>query len=187
MRVFVAIDIDRGIKDNCRKIMGSLEESGADLKIVSPENLHITLKFLGEVREEDLERLKQSIGEVTGEFRPFRMGISGVGYFGSRKFPKVIWVGISEGRETISRLCRSLEERLSWVRKDGRKPSPHLTIARFRNPQGSEWLIKAIDELGDVKLGEFSVKEIKLKKSVLEPKGAIYSDLKSFGLGQKGM
>jgi 2'-5' RNA ligase len=186
MRLFVAVEINDEIRNEAVKLMGSLRDSGADLKTVSPENLHITLKFLGDVREDYVKRISDTLEEFSSGFQPFRMGFSVMGYFGGARFPRVIWVGISEGRDTISSMAKGLNNKLSWVREEDKKPRPHLTLARVRTPMNSEKLVETIQSLRDVKLGELDVKEIRLKSSLLKPGGPVYSDLGTFQLGRQG-
>jgi 2'-5' RNA ligase len=183
--MFVAIDISKDVMEKCREIISSLAGCGADLKIVKPENLHMTLKFLGEVREGDLDSVCETVYRVSGKFGSFRLVLSGLGYFGRGGSPRVIWAGLSEGSDIVSGICAALEKGLSHIRKDGRESSPHLTLARVRSPKGSESIAGTLGQLGDVKLGELEVKEIKLKQSVLKPDGPVYSDFKVFKLGQK--
>jgi len=185
MRMFVAIDMSRDIIDRCMEVVSSLAECGADLRTVRPENLHMTIKFLGEVREEDSVSVCKSIERVSGEFKPFRLSLSGLGQFGKRGSPKVVWAGVSTGSDAVYNISLALEKGMSHIRRDDKEPSPHLTLARVRSPRFSNKLTETIKHLGDVKLGELEVKEIKLKQSFLEPGGPIYSDFRTFELGHK--
>lgn len=180
--MFVAIDLSDQIIEECIKITRSLQETESNLKIVKPENLHITLKFLGEIREDEAVKVSEEISEISSEFNPFTIEFSNVGFFGSIRFPRVIWVGISNGSDSIVKLCNSLENKLSWLSKEGKKTTPHLTLARARNSINSEKLIEAIKNIRDVKLGELDVKVIKLKTSILNPDGPVYSDFRVFEL-----
>ena len=142
MRLFVAIDINNEIRSRCTKIMESLIESGADLKTVKPENLHITLKFLGEVREDYVNDISDTLNIFAREFEPFSLNFSVLGYFGGVRFPRIIWLGISEGRDVISQMATELNKRLSHIRKEDNKPRPHMTLARVRTPVKSQELIE---------------------------------------------
>ena len=187
MRLFIAAEVGEDIRERCAEMMESLKGSGADIRTVSPENLHITLKFLGDVREDDVKKISDTLRELCEGSEPFTTSFSTLGYFGSPRFPRTIWVGISEGREAISGLATELNERLSWVNREERKPRPHLTLARVKSPVNSERLVETIQSLRDVKLGETHVKELKLKRSILRPDGPLYSDLEAFGLGKAGV
>ena len=166
--------------------MESLRESGGDIRTVVPENLHVTLKFLGEVREDHVKKLSSTLEEFARDHEPFTAGFSVLGCFGSPRFPSVVWVGISEGRDIITGMADDLNTRLSWIRKDDRKPRPHLTLARVISPRNSDKLVERVQSLRHVKLGEVAVREIILKKSMLMPDGPVYSDLDRFALGRAG-
>lgn len=182
--MFIAAEVGEDIRNRCAELMETLKGSGADIRTVSPENLHITLKFLGDVREDYVKKISDILRELCEDREPFTAGFSTIGYFGSPRFPRTLWVGISEGREVISGLSRKLNERLSWVNREDRKPRPHLTLARVRSLVNSERLVETIQSIRDVKLGETHVKELKLKSSVLRPEGPLYSDIEAFMLGK---
>jgi len=182
MRLFIAIGIDDSVREGCVKIMGSLKDSGADIRTVRPENLHVTLKFLGEVREDDVKLITNEMDDFSGSFGPFTLGFSTLGFFGNPRFPRVVWIGISEGRENVRRMCEDLGKRLFHIRNEDKKPRPHLTLGRVRSPVNSENLLETIRSMRDVKLGELRVKEIKLMSSILGPGGPAYTDIKAFTL-----
>ena len=182
MRLFIAIDVDSHIRDECVKVMESLMESGADVRTVKPENLHITLKFLGEVCEDDVKTISSELSGFSGNHNPFRLGFSLLGYFGNPRFPRTVWAGISQGRGVVKDMCEDLNKRLSHIRDDDKKPRPHLTLGRVRSPVNSGRLLETIQSLRDVKLGECNVKEIKLKSSVLRPDSPEYIDIGTFRL-----
>ncbi|MCX6814849.1 MAG: RNA 2',3'-cyclic phosphodiesterase [Candidatus Aenigmarchaeota archaeon] len=184
MRLFVAIDLNENVIGKISEIQERLRSGDFDLKCVEPENLHLTLKFLGEVDEKQNEYMGKLISEAAKEFHEFTLSFHGIGYFGERRM-NVIWAGVNEGKEEFVKLAQSLDGDLSFVRKDEHEPSPHLTIARVRSGRNREILAREIRSLGDVKIGEVHVKEIKLKQSVLTPQGPIYSDVKIFPLSSR--
>ena len=184
MRMFVAIGISEEIRESCLKIMELLSKSGSRLKTVAPENIHITLKFLGEVREDDVKKVKDVLMKEASLHMPFRISFSVLGYFGSVRFPKAIWIGISVGRERISDLSIKLNDALSFINRDERKPSPHLTLARVKDITGAESLVETIKENRDVKLSDLDVKEILLMKSDLKPEGPEYSIIGRYPLSK---
>jgi 2'-5' RNA ligase len=183
MRLFVAIDLGEELIDKLVSVQKKIGSRDYDLKLVEPENLHLTLKFLGEVDESRLGQVERLVSESLKGTHPFTLSLQGLGYFGSGSFMKVVWVGVYSGKDEFVRLTRSLESSLSAIRREEREPSPHLTIARVKS--GSQALAHEILSMKDVKLGEVGVKEIKLKQSVLTPQGPIYSDVKTFILAGK--
>lgn len=186
MRLFVAIEISKEVAERITEIEKRLFKGGFDLKFVEPENLHLTLKFLGEVSDEDLKYVESVISYVANEFQAFNVSFQGLGYFGSERNVKVLWIGVKEGKSEFVRIASSLDKKLSKIREEERKEkTPHLTIARVKSGKNRENLLREIYSLNDVKIGEVYVKEIKLKKSELTPKGPVYSDLKAFPLKEK--
>jgi 2'-5' RNA ligase len=85
MRIFIAIDVNKEIREGCKWIIEKLNESGADLKTVKPENLHITLKFLGEVHENLVKEISESLKDFSEKCKSFRIGFSVLGYFGGEE------------------------------------------------------------------------------------------------------
>jgi len=185
MRLFVAIDLSENVIERISSIQEKLRSGDFDLKIVEPENLHLTLKFLGEVDEKQNAHIEKLVSETVKEFHGFTLSFHGIGYFGERQM-RVIWAGVNSGRDEFVKLAKALDRKLSFIRKDEHEPSPHLTIARVRSGRNREILAREVSSLSDVKIGEVHVKEIRLKQSVLTPQGPIYSDVKVFPLKQSG-
>ncbi len=183
MRLFVAIDLNENVIERISSVQEKLRSGDFDLKLVEADNLHLTLKFLGEVDQKQNAHIEKLVSEAVKEFQGFTLSFHGIGYFGSERYMRVIWAGVKEGGEQFVKLAQSLDMKLSFIRKDEHEPSPHLTIARVRSGRNSEILAREISSLRDVKIGEVHVKEIKLKHSLLTPQGPIYSDVKVFPLG----
>jgi 2'-5' RNA ligase len=184
MRMFVSIDLPENIKIKCMDIIEKLNSSGTDIKAVKKENLHITLKFLGEVREDDAENVKKILTEYSANQTSFRLGFSGLGYFG-KPLPRIIWLGFSAGKERIYQMASDLNEKLDFIRKEERSPKPHLTLARVKSSRNSGGLIEIIRGLTSVKIGEVEVNQIKLMGSILTDSGPKYSDLGLYELGKE--
>lgn len=178
VRCFISIDVeDEEILSRILKAQRALEGSGADLKLVEPQNIHVTLKFLGEVGEGKLEEVVEALKAV--EFEPFRIALRGLGAFPSPGRPRVVWIGVAEGAEETSSIYLQLEDKLAKLGfpKEGRGFTPHLTIARVKSGRGREGLLKVLQALKDEEFGRMPVKGVRLKKSVLTPRGPIYSTL----------
>jgi 2'-5' RNA ligase len=184
MRLFVAIDLDENVIGRLSSVQERLRSGDFDLKLVEAENLHLTLKFLGDVQESQLGNVEKLVSEAVNGFHQFTLSFHGIGYFGRGDRMSVIWAGVKEVKEFVS-LAKEIDRKLSFIRKDEHEPSPHLTIARVRSGRNTDRLSHEVDSLRDVKVGEVRVKEIKLKKSVLTPQGPIYSDVKVFQLKEK--
>lgn len=182
MRLFVAIDLDRNAKEKISGIISQMNKGDYDVKWTDPENIHITLKFLGEVRDEQVKDVVKVISDNVKGMKKFTISICEVGYFGRPGYVKVIWLDVKEGRDRVIELCKTMNIQLSHIRREDREPSPHITIGRARSGRNADRLVKVIGELRNVKLCEVEVNEIKLKRSVLDKGGPVYSDLEIFTL-----
>lgn len=178
LRVFVAIDIlEPNVLDQLSKIRDLLLESKADLKPVATENMHITLRFIGETPLHLVNSICNDLGKI--EFEPFKIRIKGVGVFPNIARPRVIWAGVSQGVENLSKLHDIVEKIL---RKHGVPPQrekfiPHITLARVKSGRNISRLVKIIQSIADTDFGEVLVDRIVLKRSILTPSGPIYRDI----------
>lgn len=178
LRVFLAVDFPDGdAKRRVIKVQESLFETDADIKPVEPENLHITLRFLGEIEKDLVERVKVELTKIS--FQPFNVLFEGVGVFPDLKRINVVWIGIVEGNVELLDLYGKINQALArcGLPPERRGFSPHLTIARVRSRKNIEKLSRRVVELRDVKVGGFAVDSFKLKKSTLTPRGPIYNTL----------
>ena len=180
MRLFVAINIPDNIRNEIKNIQKSLDFP--ELKIVEPKNLHITIKFLGEVGES----LKDKIIEVLRgiKFQKFEIGLSNIGVFPNEKYIKVIWIGCqsSELVEFTKRVDMSLSKLGFELEKDY---VPHLTLARVKK-KPDEKLFKELNKIEGKFVGNFIVNDFLLKKSTLTRSGPIYEDIERFELDKSG-
>ena len=182
MRMFVAVDIPDLLKEKIIEIEKQLD-SLADIKFVEKENLHYTLKFLGEVGQNQIEDVIEKIEKISKQFKKFKVHTRGVGYFGSPNFIRVIWIGCEEGSQELIEISKKLELELRYIREDEYNFHPHLTIGRPRNIENKKKFLEKLEEMKNIDLGEFVVDKIILKQSKLSPKGSVYSDSKVFNLG----
>jgi 2'-5' RNA ligase len=182
MRLFVSVDLDRNLADNVVKAQTVLRKSQADVKFVSPQTLHFTLKFLGDVDEKRVPEIEAEIEKALRPVEQFRIAIEGLGYFGSPAHMKVLWVDVKEGKRELTELMKKIGDALSYIRRDEHKPATHLTIGRVRTGLNRDRLLEEINSLKNVKIGEMVVKEVRLKSSVLTRQGPVYKDVKVFAL-----
>ena len=174
-RAFIAVEAEVG--PELRKAITKLKAYGHELKPVPTENVHITLKFLGDVNESIVPQLECAIRTAAAGIMPFPVRLSGVGAFPNANNPKVVWAGM-QGGEWLGTISASLEGECEQIgiAPENRPFSPHLTLARVREgarPDLSDFL----NEYRTTEFNTFMVERISLKKSVLTPNGPIYSDV----------
>jgi 2'-5' RNA ligase len=182
MRLFVAIDLKPEIKEKIAKIIEKLKITNADVKWVEPENLHITLKFLGEVDDNRIAEIREIIKHCLYGKNIFDIEFDGIGFFGSERYLRVIWIGLGKGKEKIIELMDILNKNLNQIRHEKLKSEAHLTIGRIRSGKNKQALLDAIKELSTFTIGKQSVTEIKLKQSQLSRQGPVYKDIEVFKL-----
>ena len=176
-RAFIAIDI--GSFPKLAELNSAINKSGASVKLVEPENIHITLKFLGDTEKALIEEIESILKEAVEGVDPFEIQLRGTGVFPNPNYIKVVWIGIEKG-EKIGKIAQKIDESLSRLRfkKEKRGFSPHLTVARVKSAKNKDKLLQTIKKYKDVEFANISVNSIKLMKSELTPKGPIYTVLK---------
>ncbi|MEM4703178.1 MAG: RNA 2',3'-cyclic phosphodiesterase [Candidatus Pacearchaeota archaeon] len=178
MRCFLAIDLPVEIKKELRKVQEQLRKSSINAKFVEPENLHLTLKFFGEVTDFQVNQIKEALKKI--RFEKFQAKLGSVGFF-SPDFVRVLWVSL-EPCEKFFELHKKIEGFLNIlkIRKEEREFKSHVTLARIKSLNKEEFF-KKIKEI-KVRSLEFPVDSFCLKKSILTEKGPIYENLVRFEL-----
>ncbi|ABM80255.1 RNA 2',3'-cyclic phosphodiesterase [Hyperthermus butylicus] len=181
IRAFIAVDIeDPSIVAKLVQIRDSFVATGAPMKPVEDQNLHITLRFLGNIPLSLVDEIEKIIRDA----KPRRVviRIRGVGAFPSPARPRVVWVGVEEGEgaKELERLYREIERGL---RRLGFKPEreefvPHVTLARLKGSRNIDRVVKLLNELADIEVGEIVLESVRLKQSILTPRGPIYKTLR---------
>jgi 2'-5' RNA ligase len=176
-RGFIAIDIKA--TPQIIAFEKDLGKTGADIKLVEPENSHITVKFLGDTNENHIDVIEQHMKASVGPIKPFTITLKGTGVFPNQNYIKVIWIGIQDDGviETIARAIDSSLAPLGF-KKENRGFSPHLTIARVKTARNKDNLLKVTKNYTDVEFTVQSVHSLLLKKSDLTPAGPIYTNLR---------
>lgn len=184
MRLFVAANLTGAVKEALAKVQHTLRSLSGDVSWVRPENLHITLKFLGEVEGERLEAVKGVIASSVAGCGPVLLSFAGLGAFPNLHTPRVIWAGVTEGFERLSFLQANLEEGFHSIGfpRETRPFTPHLTLGRVRSSRGLQPLLEAVRTWPGNPLGEMVLERVDLMRSQLHPGGSIYTLLESFPL-----
>jgi 2'-5' RNA ligase len=186
MRTFIAIDFDRNIKSRLSDLREELAESGADVRWVKSQDLHLTLKFLGDIDDKQAGVVKDLLEKIARLSSPFPIALKGVGAFPNIDSPKVVWVGITKGLEALKKISLNLENELekAGFSKEGRMFRPHVTLGRVRSGLNRAKLTEAIKNLSRKEEPEliFMVESLTFFKSQLTPSGPIYTIIYSSNL-----
>jgi 2'-5' RNA ligase len=178
IRSFVAVELnDERVLQNIIDVQQTILRTGTDLKLVEAQNIHITLRFLGEIRQERVQEIIEQMKDI--RFSAFRVEFKGLGVFPGPHRPSVVWVGIEKGAKELSQIFETLEHKLRalGVESDRRGFTPHLTIARVRSGRNRDELVHVVSELQEKEFGSINVDSVRLKKSTLTPSGPVYADL----------
>lgn len=182
LRAFLAIDVDEDLKAKMYRIIKEFKQIDANIRYVDLENLHLTLKFFGDIDTEGIDLLSSKISHVVSNFDKFTIKIKGCGAFPNTNRIKVIWLGIDED-ELIKQLHDELDKEFVRLGFDKDKRfSSHLTIGRMKSAKGKNKVKSTIEKFSEVEIGVMEVDRIILKKSTLTPQGPIYEDLEIFEL-----
>ncbi len=195
MRVFIAIDIDdktrKAIADLQKQIASKVSVKKGNLKWVEPNNIHLTLKFLGEISDEQLEEVKEITNTVAQAHQKFNLEIESVGSFpptgsqkGGGRSAKVVWVGAGKGTDALLALQKDLDDLLvqAGYPKEEREFSAHLTLCRVNHPMAGIKMGEAIAQFSHLKLGSIAADAIYIYQSQLTPAGPNYTLLGDFKL-----
>jgi 2'-5' RNA ligase len=191
MRLFVALEIPAAVRDNLAAQMGELRDLSAQVadscpRWVRPENLHVTLKFIGEVPPAKLEGIRHALAAIHSD-TPMDLHFRGLGFFPNEQFPRVLWAGI-EAAANLPSLAANIESALETqgIARDNRAFTPHLTLARFEPPGTHEKLRAMIQQNSKREFGSLQAHEFHLIESKLKPAGAEYTHLASFPITSEG-
>jgi RNA 2',3'-cyclic 3'-phosphodiesterase len=179
VRLFFAIHLSGAVRAEIAAMQARLQETDADVKWVETENLHLTVKFLGDQDDSLLPDI-EAVGEtIANSAAPFRIQVRGASFFPKRGPIKTLWVGVRDGADSWRSLVRSAEEPLVpfGVPREGGLV-PHITLGRVRSGRNADELRTEITREADKEYGEQDVSEIALIQSTLDPRGAIYKDIR---------
>lgn len=183
MRTFIAIELPERIKKKIEQLQTPLKKTNAFVSWVKPENIHITLKFLGEVPEEKINEVSSSSGKALEGAKKFTMSLKGMGAFPDSRRPRVIWIGAGSGEKELSSMASKIEEEMEKIGfpKEDRKFSAHFTIGRVKSPKNIEKLMELVKS-SDFSTEDIEVNEVVVMRSQLHPAGAIYTPLRKIPL-----
>lgn len=184
MRTFICIEIEEKTIKKISDLIEDLKKEEFDIKWVEEKNLHITLKFLGEVSLSTVEKISYILKKL--KFNKFEIDFKGLGVFPDFSYPRVLFIGIEEGKENIINISKILDKEFSSLGFNREKNfSPHLTIGRIKSTKNKEKLLRLVKEKEKENFGKIEAEEIVLMKSTLTQKGPIYEPIEKFRL-EKG-
>ena len=179
IRTFIAIELDSAIQETIRHIEELLKKTGIDAKWVKPNDIHLTLKFLGDTPIDKIEPIVQIIQTTAQTSQIFSIELTQLGAYPQIEKPRVIWIGVNRGRDETKKIVLLLKEELEKIGfvKEKRDFDPHVTIGRLRSAQNHFALFKAIKEFQINPTITQEVTHITFLKSTLTPQGPIYETL----------
>ena len=180
MRAFLAFEVSPEVRDNLLKVEEELKLTRADVKVVERENLHFTVKFLGEIPDSMVDEVDKRVRALA--LRRMEVDVRGLGAFPDTRRPRVIWAGVSpHDLAAISSNGQQVVDALEGVGEtDERGFHPHITVARVRSPRNMEALASMLRDYSTKDFGRTPISALKLKSSTLTPAGPTYRDIKEY-------
>ncbi len=180
-RGFLAIELSEDVRNALRKLIGRFKSENFEASWIKPENLHMTLRFLGDITKPQSEQVCRSLRSRLKDIDPFGVRIGGVGVFPSRRKLRTLWAGAKAEEGVFDGLKARVEESVTSVGlcPDENAFVPHVTLARIRNQLGKEKLLRCLDRESSFEGGEFVVGSVSLFESTLTPRGSVYRKLET--------
>jgi len=188
MRIFIAIDFQEAVLERVKCFQDEFREKidadKKDIKWVEPQNLHLTLKFIGYVKDQECVDICHAVEDVCGRYEKFELGVETVGTFGG-KSARVLWVGVTDESEALGELQNELEAALAELgyQPEAREFTGHLTLARIKNYEAGCKVVELAEEYKDMEFGSTRIDEVKIFESTLTGGGPIYNVLAKYELG----
>ncbi len=182
VRAFVAIELPEHVRRALAELTEVLGATGiSTLRLVRPEGIHLTLKFLGNVPAGQVERIAAEVSRSAAPHSPFDLALAGVGVFPNRRAPRVLWAGVDGDLDALNGLQSDVEDSLETLGlpRDKREFNPHLTLARLGDGASREDRDRAAEVLFEAGFGPVTLRanSVSLIESVLRPQGAEYRRL----------
>jgi RNA 2',3'-cyclic 3'-phosphodiesterase len=185
IRAFLAIDLPDALRAKLALVQGELKKSGADVRWVAVGNIHLTLKFFGNVPDADIDLLGKAAREAAAAHPPLQLQVTKAGAFPNIRSPRVVWVGLGGELIPLTQLYHQLEKSFAALGypPEDRAFSPHLTLGRVKSPANRHRLAQMLEKLPPLDWPPFAVDQLILFQSVLSPRGSTYTPLQVAPLG----
>ena len=179
IRTFIAIELPEKIIYTISKVQEEIKSYGLKIRWVRPENIHLTLKFLGDTKAADTENVARAVSESVTDYPPISLVVKGIGVFPGIKRPRVIWLGVSNQLDVLTTFQKTLDEKLEAIGfpKENRPFRGHLTLGRIKSKIDPKTLNDALKEFAQFESEHFLADRIILYKSDLKPNGPVYTKL----------
>ncbi len=181
IRAFVAIELPETVRNALGSLQKNLRDYGFSAKWSRPENIHLTLKFLGDIAESEIAPLGEQMASIARETAPITIVAQGLGVFPSVRRPRVLWTGIGGETDRLSNLQQAIEsgfETLGYER-ESKRFAGHFTLARFKGGVDPEAIVSAMGRFGGFVSDSFTADHVHLFQSELTPRGPIYTKIVS--------
>ena len=179
IRAFIALELPPTLISLLAQVQEDIQSIGLRAKWVRPENIHLTLKFLGNINPAEIDKISGAMVDAVGEIEIFNLVAEGIGVFPGIKRPRVIWVGLKGQVQVLFAMQRLLEDNLAALgyKKEKRPFKGHLTLGRFKQSVKPNTIRRVLQEFGNLTIEEFTARRVIFYKSDLKPTGAVYSQL----------
>lgn len=185
MRAFIAIALPPQVEAHLAGLEDKLKARPLKVRWVKPANVHLTLKFLGEIETDAVDAAVAAMALAAGTFSPIKLSVQGLGVFPGFRNPRVLWTGLGGQTDLLAQLHRKLDSALAekGFKAETRPFKAHLTLGRFKGRASSSALLEAVQQTGRFEAVPFEAADIILFKSDLRPQGAVYTPLQRCSLG----
>lgn len=186
VRTFLAIGLNAEVRSRLTALQEKLAAAVPDVKWVEPENLHLTLLFLGEVDDRDIVKIHRAARDAVGGLPAFTLSVEGLGAFPTARRPRIFWAGVRAGLEEVRAVHQALEPpllELGCYRREERGYTPHVTLGRVKGERPSDGFAAFLQKNAAWSAGESQVDEVCVMSSQLTPRGPVYTVLARANLG----
>ncbi len=179
MRVFLALDLSEEQRKGLGNLQKKLKKDFNGVKWVEGANMHVTLKFLGEIEENEVDAICSILENNVKSYLPFLLSLKGMGFFPKISKPRIIWVGVEEGKNYVTNIWKDIEMSLhekGYPLAD-KNFTPHVTLGRIRRVEKKVPTTKWLNEYHDFSLPPTEINYLTVYNSTLQPQGAVYTPL----------
>ncbi len=187
-RSFLAFELNEEIKNIVSGTIREIKPLMPDIRWIRPENIHMTVVFMGDIDYSCIDPIDKAARNICKRYTPFQICLNGIGIFGTRRNPRVIWIGLDGDIREIDNLKNDFNKALKplGIKQENRPFKPHLTIGRFKKQhRGFLGINRILDKYKNLRTSKYTQKTLTMYKSELRHTGAVYTRIKSWPLGSR--